>query len=158
MAQVFWPFMVPLAVLHMEKNKKRRIYLKILFAMGLSVSAYYLFYLALYSVTPVISGFHIEYVQDFPKLIDLVVFGFYLIASITPLFISTIKRTYMLGILMSLSCLVTIVFYTQYLTSVWCFFGAAISMVIFWILRDARRKYISGRILQPIISKMQTLH
>ena len=32
MAEVFWPFMTPLAVLHMEKNEKRRIYLKILLA------------------------------------------------------------------------------------------------------------------------------
>jgi len=147
MAEVFWPFMTPLAVLHMEKNKKRRIYLKILLAMGVSVSAYFIACLLLYQVTPEIRGYHIEYVEGYPLSIKFVVFGLYLIASIVPLFISTVKRTYVLGILMALSCLVTIVFFTQYLTSVWCFFGAAISMVIFWILRDARRKYISGRIM-----------
>ena len=144
MAEVFWPFMVPLAVLHMEENKKRRTYLKILLAMGVSVSAYFIYCLLSYSVTPVISGYHIEYVDDFPKSIQIPVFAVYLVASIVPLFISTIKRTYVLGILMALSCLVTIIFFTQYLTSVWCFFGAAISLVILWILHDEKRKYKSS--------------
>ncbi len=145
MAEVFWPFMTPLAVLLMEKNQKRRKYLQVLLALGLAVSAYFIVCLLSYSVFPVISGFHIEYVEGYPKTIKLVVFGLYLIASIAPLFISSIKRTYILGILMALSCFVTIIFFTQYLTSVWCFFGAAISLVILWILHDARRKYILGR-------------
>jgi hypothetical protein len=34
---------------------------------------------------------------------------------------------------------VTAIFFTEYLTSVWCFFAALISAVIFWILRDSKR-------------------
>ena len=142
MAEVFWPFMVPLAVLLMEKNKKRLKILWVLFGMGVSVSLYFIFCLLSYNVTPEINGFHIEYVEGYPKSIKLVVFGVYLIASIVPLFVSTIKRIYLLGILMALSCMLTMIFFTQFLTSVWCFFGALISIVILWILRDARKKYI----------------
>jgi len=145
MAEVFWPFMIPLAVLQMERNKKRIKILRVLLACGISVSIYFIFCLLLYNVNPEIRGYHIEYVEDFPKSIRLFVFAIYLVASITPLFVSTIKRTYLLGILMALSCLVTIIFFTQYLTSVWCFFGALISVVIFYILHDAKRKYILGR-------------
>jgi len=145
MAEVFWPFMVPLAVLLMEENKKRIRILQVLLVMGISVSLYFSYCLMQFNVVPAISGYHIEYVDDFPKSVQLFVFGVYLIASIVPLFVSTIKRTYILGILMSLSCLVTIIFFTHYLTSVWCFFGAAISMAILWILRDARRKFILER-------------
>jgi len=142
MAEVFWPFMVPLAVLIMEKNKKRLKILWVLFGMGISVSLYFIFCLLIYNVTPEINGFHIEYVEGYPKSIKLFVFGVYLIASIVPLFVSTIKRIYLLGILMALSCVLTMIFFTQFLTSVWCFFGALISIVILWILRDARKKYI----------------
>jgi hypothetical protein len=39
---------------------------------------------------------------------------------------------------MFLSCLVTAIFFTQYLTSVWCFFAALISGVIFWILHSSK--------------------
>jgi len=145
MAEVFWPFMVPLAVLLMEENKKRIRILQTLLVMGVSVSLYFIYRLLMFDVTPVIQGYHIEYVQESPTSVELFVFGIYLIASIVPLFVSSVKRTYILGILMSVSCLVTIIFFTQYLTSVWCFFGAAISVVILWLLRDARRKYIFGR-------------
>jgi len=143
MAEVFWPAMVPLAVLWMEKNKKKRKILWVMLAMGISVSLYFTVCLLALSVKPEIMGYHIEYVDNFPKSIHLVVFGIYLVTSIAPLFISTIKRTYVLGILMSVSCLVTIVFFTQYLTSVWCFFAATMSLVIYWILRDEKRKYKS---------------
>ena len=145
MAEVFWPFMSPLSVLLMEKNQKRRMYLQVLLALGLAVSAYFIVCLFSYNVHPIISGYHIEYVESYPATIRLIVFAIYLIAVITPFFVSTIKRTNILGILMAFSCLVTIIFFTQYLTSVWCFFGAAISLVILWILHDARRKYILGR-------------
>jgi len=145
MAEVFWPFMVPLAVLLMEKNRKQKKILWVLLSMGISVSLYFIICLLLFETKPEISGYHIEYVDTSPKFLGLFVFIIYLIASITPFFVSTIKRTYILGILMALSCLVTIIFFTQYLTSVWCFFGALLSMVIFWILRDARRKFFIER-------------
>jgi hypothetical protein len=147
MAEVFWPFMTPLAVLLMEKNKKRRKIIRAFLFMGISVSLYFIFCLVMFKVTPEIRGYHIEYVDTFPKSIRLFVFAIYLIASITPLFISTIKRAYLLGVLMALSCLVTIIFFTQFLTSVWCFFGALISIVIYWILRDARRKFFIERMV-----------
>ena len=145
MAEVFWPMMIPLAVLCMEENKKKRSFLWALFVMGISLSLYYIFCLFKFNVTPEIIGYHIEYKDNFPESIRLVAFSVYLIASITPLFISSIKRTHLLGILMSLSCLITIIFFTHYLTSVWCFFAALISVVIFWILRDAKRKYKAYR-------------
>jgi len=68
-------------------------------------------------------------------------FIIYLIVTITPLFISSIKRTHIMGVLMFLSCLVTAIFFTQYLTSVWCFFAALISGVIFWILKDSKSSF-----------------
>ena len=145
MAEVFWPFIMPLAVLQMEKNKKKIKILQALLASGVSVSIYFIVCLLLNKVNPEIRGYHIEYVEDFSKSIRLFVLTIYLIASITPLFVSSIKRTYLLGILMALSCLVTIIFFTQYLTSVWCFFAAMISVVIFYILHDAKQKYILGR-------------
>jgi len=142
MAQVFWPAMIPLAVLHMEKNRKKIRYLWVLLGLGLSVSLFYTYCLLNFPVSPEISGYHIRYNADQnPKVLSLIAFSLYLITSITPLFVSSIRRTHLLGILMSISCLITIIFFTQYLTSVWCFFAALISAVIFWILLDAKRKY-----------------
>jgi hypothetical protein len=154
MAQVLWPMWLPLSVLFMEEDKKRKKILWVLLAMGLSVSLYYSCCLLFLHVTPEISGYHIHYQNDFPRSLANLVFAVYLIASITPLFISGIKRTRLLGVLMFLSCLVTAIFYRQYLTSVWCFFAAFISVVIFWILRDAKKKSILDKLnLVGLISK-----
>jgi hypothetical protein len=141
MAQVIWPLLIPFSVLLMEENNKRKRILRILLVMGLSLSMYYVFCLLFFHVTPQIIGYHIQYNTDFPESLAMVAFIVYLIVTITPLFVSSIKRTHLLGILMFTSCLITAIFFTQYLTSVWCFFAALISGVIFWILSDTKRKF-----------------
>ena len=146
MAQVIWPMLIPLSVLLMEENGRRKKIMQILLVMGLILSTYYGFCLMFFNVYPEISGYHILYKTDFPQSLSIPAFMLYLIVTITPLFISGIKRTNMLAILMTLSCLVTAIFFRQYLTSVWCFFAALISGVIYWILRDSKIKFNFGRI------------
>jgi len=158
MAEVLWPMMIPLSVLFMEENKKRKKILQILLLLGLSVSLYYAYCLLFFNVTPQIMGYHIQYRTDFPKFSTALAFIVYFIASITPLFVSSIQRTHLLGILMFLSCVVTAVFFWQYLASVWCFFAALISGVIFWILRDAKRKFNFDKINLLKISSNQPTH
>jgi hypothetical protein len=141
MALVIWPLMIPLSVLYMEKSEKRKKILFVLMIAGAMISIYYSYCLLAFSISPQIKGFHIQYDNGFPKSLALIVSLIYIIVTITPLFVSSIKRTHLLGILMTLSCLVTAIFFTQYLTSVWCFFAALISGVIFWILSDSRKKF-----------------
>lgn len=141
MAQVIWPVMIPLSVLFMEESDKKKKYLFTLLIIGAALSVYYSVCLMSFKVYPQIQGYHIFYDNDFPKSFSNIAFAFYLIAAITPLFVSSIRRTHMLGILMTLSCLVTVIFFTQYLLSIWCFFAALISGVIFWILSDSLKLF-----------------
>ena len=141
MADVLWPTMIPLSVLFMEENIKRKKMLRILLAMGITLSLYYAFCLLFFHVTPQIMGYHIQYDTGFPQSLSIAAFIVYLVVTITPLFISSIQRTHLLGILMFSSCLITAIFFTQYLTSVWCFFAAIISGVIFWILSDSEKEF-----------------
>jgi hypothetical protein len=139
MAQVLWPTMIPLSVLLMEEKGNRRRILQVLLFMGISLSLYYSGCLIYFHVTPQIMGYHIQYNTDFPDSLAVPAFIVYLIATITPLFVSSIKRTHLLAILMFVSCLITAIFFTQYLISVWCFFAALISGVIYWILSDSKK-------------------
>jgi hypothetical protein len=141
MAQVIWPSMIPLSVLLMEENPVKKKYLRVLLFLGIALSSYYASCLIAFKVTPIIMGYHIQYDTGFPRSLSIPAFIIYLIVTITPLFISSIKRTHLMGILMFLSCLITAIFFTQFLTSVWCFFAALLSAVIFWILRDSRRDF-----------------
>lgn len=139
MANVLWPIIIPLSVLFMEKHNKRKFMLCILLIMGIALASYYAFCLSYFSVNPQIIGYHIQYNNNFPKSLELFTFFVYLVVTISPLFISSIKGTHLLGVLMFLACTITAIFFTQYLASVWCFFAALISAVIFWILRDSKK-------------------
>jgi hypothetical protein len=138
-ALIIWPVMIPFSVLHMEQSVKRKKLLYALLAAGALLSLYYLYCLLFYTAVPSIDGFHIRYNNDFPLILQLPSFILYLVVTIVPLFVSSIRKTHLLGILMSLSCLVTGIFFTQYLTSVWCFFAALISGVIYWILNESHK-------------------
>jgi len=153
MANFLWPTIIPLAVLLMEKNKKRKIILQVLLGLGISLSLYYAYCLLFFNVSPQIMGYHIQYNINFPESLSLPAFIIYLLVTIPPLFISSIKRTHLLGILMFFSCLITAIFFTQYLTSVWCFFAALISGVIFWILNDSKKEFHLNRLA---LLKIQT--
>jgi hypothetical protein len=73
---------------------------------------------------------HMIYQSDAPDYSESVTMLFYLAATIAPLFVSSIKRIYIVGIVMGLSFVVTALFYKKFLISVWCFFGAVLSFVI----------------------------
>lgn len=140
MALVIWPSMIPLSVFLMEKDKSRKKWLLTFLIAGVLLSVYYATCLVFYNVSPEIMEFHIYYANDFPKTIGLIAFIIYLLVTITPLFISSIQRTHIMGALMLFSCVVTLIFFTQFLTSVWCFFAALISVVVYWILHDSKKR------------------
>jgi len=151
MADVLWPTMIPLSVLMMEDKLKKKKILLVLLGMGITLSMYYAFCLFYFDVMPEIKGYHIHYNTTFPKYLSMPAFIIYLVVTITPLFLSSIKRTRLMGVLMFLSCLVTAIFFTQYLTSVWCFFAAILSGVIYWILKDSKSTFrLSKLVIIPV--------
>ena len=156
MALVIWPVMIPFSVLHMEKSKKKKKVLYMLLIVGAILSIYYSFCLLVFNVNQQIKGYHVQYNTNFPVLLTTIAFIIYLAVTITPLFVSSIKRTHLMAILMTFSCLVTAIFFKQYLTSVWCFFAALISGVVFWILSDSRKTFNLEKLqllLNPIVRK-----
>ena len=135
-AQVIWPVLMPLSVLLMEEESRKRRILRILLVAGMALSLYYGFYLLTSNVTSEILNCHILYTIDSQKTLAIPIFVLYLAITVAPLFISSVKRMYLMGILIILSLAIALVFYKIHLTSVWCFFAALISMIILWILRS----------------------
>jgi len=133
-ALAIWPVFVPLSVWLLASGKNRRKILAGLMITGGIVSLFYIYCLIFLNVQPEIQSFHIQYANDYPGTLVWVVFILYLAATILPLFVSSVKRMWVFGILIAVSCLITGVFFTQYLTSVWCFFAALISIAVYWIL------------------------
>jgi hypothetical protein len=141
MAQVLWPLIVPFSVLLMEDNKVRKRILRTLLAIGATVSLYYIYSLVFYRAHAEITRLHIGYQSNVQDSFSLIAVFLYLVATLFPFFISSIKRTSILGLIMCLSFLVSVVFYPDFMISVWCFFAAVISFFIFYTIRDAHKKF-----------------
>ena len=137
-ALVFWPVMIPLSMCFMEEKISRKKILTGLAVTGGILSLFYAFCLISYDVIPQIHNFHIQYIDGFPKPLVTIASLFYPIVTIAPLFISSVRRMWLAGILIAISYIVTGIYFAQYLTSVWCFFAALISIVIYWILRGSQ--------------------
>ncbi len=137
-ALVILPVMIPLSMWFMEEVKKRKKILVILMVTGGIVSLFYAFCLISYNVTSQINGFHIQYIDEFPQTLAKIASLFYGASTVAPLFVSSVRRMWLVGILLTVSWLVTAIFFAGYLTSVWCFFAALISVVIYWILSKSQ--------------------
>ncbi len=137
-SDIVWPIMIPLSISLMEENSKRKKVLRAVVALGAVLALYYSCCLLIFPVKPHIIDCHINYDGTFPKMFEIPAFLMYVAVTIIPLFVSTVKRIRWLGVSMLLACVASVVFYIQVVTSVWCFFAAILSGMIFWILKGNR--------------------
>ena len=145
MAQFIWPMLVPASVLLMEKNKIRKKILLSLLILGVIVSFYYLYGLVVYHAHAEISYLHINYKSNYQNSFSFIPTGLYLITTLAPVFVSSVKRAYILGVIIGLSALVSIIFFTECLISIWCFFAAVVSFVIYYTIRESHKKFHNER-------------
>jgi hypothetical protein len=133
-AYIFWPLFMPFALINLETKAKEK---KILFAclfLGVFVSGYNIFYLFYYGSQAHIESHHICYKIDLtslPTSIDLIL---YWAAAVLPFFISSVKYMRLLGISITVALIFTYVAYLKFFTSVWCFFGAILSVLVYLII------------------------
>lgn len=137
-AQVVWPGLVPFSILLLEKDPLRKKILSVIAVLGFAVSIYLLFCILNFPVHSQIKGSHIFYDLDYRH--GMVKFSgvFYFIPTVLPALISSFKRMVYFGVMILLSFLVTKIFYEDYVISVWCYFAAALSILIYWIINQKK--------------------
>lgn len=133
-AHIVWPFWVPLAVLRLEKNEKRKLLLNGLLAVGVLVSLFLAYCLINYRVEGKMENLHMAYVLDYPKELSSHGGVLYGVATILPALFSTVKRMWILGVAILISYIFTAVLYEDYILSVWCYFASIISITVLLIL------------------------
>lgn len=129
-----WPTMLPLSVFLIEENKKRR---KILFGIllfGIALSLFMLYCLVFQNISANIKFLHIYYDVDYS--VELPVFKnvVYIIPTVIPPFVSSMKKMKIFGGTIVLSFLITSLLFNENVVSVWCFFAAIISIIILYIV------------------------
>jgi hypothetical protein len=139
-AQLFWPVWVPFSIYLIETNSKQKGILKVLIASGILVSLYLLYCLIKIGAEAQIIEYHIAYIQKYPLYLRAFVIAFYATSTVVPLFISSIKNMWILGLSILISYLISVYFYHQNSLSVWCFFSSIISIGIYLIIRFNLKK------------------
>jgi hypothetical protein len=133
LALVIWPIWVPCALRLMERNAARRRALTVICWFGCCVSVCAALLLTRWQPVAYVAGHSIRYdypgSSDTPR--DILLPLAYLTATIVPLFVSTAKLARTLGVTLIVSLVATIIVQRDALTSVWCFFAAILSGVVF---------------------------
>jgi hypothetical protein len=143
-AQMVWPIYIPFAMLVCEREPARRKAMYALLLAGFTLSGYIGFCLYKYSVLAVVDKHHIRYDLGF-ALAHTWYYGLlYFLPTIVSPVISSIKRLHWLGYLFLLSYIAARLLFHYFEISVWCFFGALISLIVFVIIRGSGKKYTIG--------------
>ena len=140
-AQIVWPTWVPVSILYLEKDTKRKKALQLILGIGLSLSLYLLYCFINYDVHAEISGHHVKYNMNFPHTAHFLwVTGiFYFIPTVISTIVSSVKRMQLLGMIILISCVFTRLFTLTYFISIWCFFAAIISVLVLFIMIKLQR-------------------
>lgn len=138
-AQVLWPILGPFALLLIEPERKRQSILRFFFIAGIILGSYLLYFIIAEPITARIVSHSISYHYSYAY--PLVMLGVYLIITGGSCFVSSHKTINFIGIGGLISFAIAEWFYTVTFFSVWCFFAAVLSAMIYWHFRSnsARR-------------------
>ena len=128
-SHVLWPVYVPVAVLLIEPPGWRRKAVALFAAGGFAVGVYLMYALVALPIVSRPTGQHIEYVA--PHFFAATVMILYLLSTtVSPVF-STYQTVKVFGVLALLAFGAAYYFYAVWFISVWCFFAAILSGIIY---------------------------
>ena len=140
-SHVLWPVYLPVAVMMIEPPGGRRRTLAALVLAGSAVGAYLLYVLVAFPVVSRPTGLHVEY--NSPHFFAAAVMTLYLVSTTVSPLLSTLRGVKVFGALALLSFGAAYYFYATWFISVWCFFAALLSTVIYlhfgWRLTERGR-------------------
>jgi hypothetical protein len=135
-SHVLWPVYVPLAVLLLEPAAGRRKVLGSLLALGAGTALYLLYTLVRFPITADATGGHIRYLA--PHFYVAWVMAAYLTATCASLLVSSHRAVVAFGVLALAAVLAAYLAYAAWFISVWCFFAAVLSAVVWLHFRHGR--------------------
>ena len=138
---IIWPLYAPLAIYLAEINEYRKKIIGFIGIAGFALSMYTVIQLTSQPVTVEIINQHIYYehnVHAYPLIILL-----YLLATCMPFILSSFRNLRVTGYIITLGFVVAFSIYTTTFVSVWCFFAAVASALIFFHFAGSMQKPLS---------------
>lgn len=141
-AYLFWPIWMPGVMLKLETIPRRHRVMYWLLAYGVIVALIGLAYILTTSITPQVLENHISYAVSEAGNGWVQYYGYYWILKLSyciavmgPLWISSIPYMRLLAVGVTLGYLATEIWYMVTFASVWCFFAALVSGLVFIVVR-----------------------
>ena len=132
-SHVLWPMYVPFAMGVLENVPWRKKTLFAFEAAGIAVGLYLLYFLVTAPVVAEVIDNHIVY--DSPHFYIVPVMVFYLAATCISCFFSSHRFVNLFGVLALVSFIAAYLIHVRALVSIWCFFAAILSLLIYMHLR-----------------------
>lgn len=138
-AEVFWPVFAPLAALLIEPQRRRKILIACCLAIGIALSAYLLAMMTAHPYQAFVEGGHIVYRNGYhyPTGIEVP----YVVATTISLVLSSHRGVRWLGLVILTGFGVAYVSFHQAYISVWCFFAALASVLVYLHVRRMPRSH-----------------
>jgi hypothetical protein len=137
-SHVLWPVFIPFAIGLLETVAWRRKVLAFCQIVGLIVGVYLLYFLIQFPVTSHVLDTHIVY--ESPHFHRIPVMVLYLIATCASSLVSSSNTIRLFGALSLIAFLAAYAIHVATLVSVWCFFAAILSVIVYFYFRQARSR------------------
>ncbi len=140
-SHVLWPIYVPFAVGLLETVTWRRKALAVCQVAGVAVGLYLLYFIVQYPVVSRVLGKHIVY--ESPHFYIAAVITLYVISTCMSSLFSSNSIIRVFGALSVVTFIAAYAIHVATLVSVWCFFAAILSFIVYFYFRQQRAE--SGR-------------
>lgn len=138
-AGIVWPLWSPISLLMLEQKAAKRLILFGFAGLGVFIASSTLWTFATMPITARIVSCSIDYQGTSPiEIPTFLLFGIYTLATVIPLFISSLRYGWLLGSVWLGSLFVALIIRYETTTSVWCFFAAILSVLILWVIKEER--------------------
>ncbi|CAN5191033.1 hypothetical protein BH09DEP1_BH09DEP1_7460 [soil metagenome] len=139
-ALIFWPIWIPFSLYRLEQKPKKKRILGWLALFGLLYSLLVLL-LGCCSFTTLISQHHLEYTVPGLNAHPYILSIGYLIATVVPFFIATYHMIWILGLSLFFAFITSAIMFAGTITSIWCFFAAILSLLVWVIVRNLAQQH-----------------
>ncbi|MBM3261530.1 hypothetical protein FJY93_03870 [Candidatus Kaiserbacteria bacterium] len=129
-AHAWWPAYLPFAVLSLETDAFRKRLILLVQIAGLIVGAYYAYYLVTSAISARIFNSSIIYSYPWDTYSPYMVAA-YILAACGSCLLSSSRIIQIFGILTLTFLIVAVMFFYAAFVSVWCFFAAILSLIVY---------------------------
>ncbi len=136
-ALVLWPIFSPLSFYLLEPDAQRRKVMGAFLTIGAIIGTYFLYYLLFDTYSATVIGYCITYDTAAPGSVTVLNLAYVLAVLATSLF-SSYRPIVLLGLINIALCAITAIAFVNAHTSVWCFFAALWSSLLYLFFRRQR--------------------